>query len=93
MKIDITSVKAPPLRNTPQTTAKPAEAATRNAEAVSLSQTAATLQGSERPPVDAARIQEIKTAIAEGRFKINPEAIAEGLIESARELVNRQRQA
>ena len=34
------------------------------------------------------RIQEIKAAIAEGRFKINPEAIADRLIESARDLLN-----
>lgn len=57
-------------------------------EAVSLSQVAGSLQAGERPPVNTARIQEIKAAIAEGRFKINPEAIADRLIESARDLLN-----
>ena len=63
------------------------------AETVSLSSLASTLQGSEKPPVNAARLQEIKDAIAQGRFKINPEAIAGRLIETARDLVNVQRRA
>ena len=62
-------------------------------DAVSLSSLAGTLQTSEKPPINAARIQEIKDAISQGRFKINPEAIASGLIESARDLVNSQRKA
>lgn len=57
-------------------------------EAVSLSQLAGSLQGGEKPPVNAAKIQEIKQAISEGRFQINPEAIADRLIESARDLLN-----
>lgn len=57
-------------------------------ESVSLSQLGSTLAGSEKPPVNSARIQEIKQAISEGRFKINPEAIADRLIESARDLVS-----
>ena len=64
-----------------------------SAEAVSLSALAGTLQSGEKPPVNSARIQEIKDAISQGRFKINPEAIANGLIESARDLVNSQRKA
>ena len=50
----------------------------------------------EQQPVNTARIQEIKQAISEGRFKINPEAIADRLLESARDLVSKssnQRQA
>lgn len=42
---------------------------------------------------DAPRVLEIKQAIADGRFKINPGAIADSLIASARELVYSQRQA
>ncbi|HLO64722.1 MAG TPA: flagellar biosynthesis anti-sigma factor FlgM [Azonexus sp.] len=57
-------------------------------EAVSLSQVAGSLQATEKPPVNAARIQEIRQAISEGRFKINPEAIADRLIESTRDLLN-----
>jgi negative regulator of flagellin synthesis FlgM len=53
------------------------------------------MQAGDRPPVNSARILEIKQAISEGRFKINPEAIADRLIESARDLVssNSKRQA
>jgi negative regulator of flagellin synthesis FlgM len=73
---------------------KPAPTQTASAgtaqEAVSLSQIAGSLQVSEKPPVNTARIQEIKAAISEGRFKINPEAIADRLIESARDLLNSQ---
>lgn len=62
-------------------------------EAVVLSSVSSALQGGDKPPVNAARIQEIKEAISQGRFKINPEAIADGLIESARDLINSQRKA
>lgn len=62
-------------------------------DSVNLSSVANTLQNHAAPPVNSARIQEIKDAIAQGRFKINPEAIADGLIESARDLIDRQRQA
>jgi negative regulator of flagellin synthesis FlgM len=66
---------------------------TPSTEDVSLSALAGTLQSGEKPPVNSAKIQEIKDAIAQGRFKINPEAIADGLIETARDLVNSQRKA
>lgn len=42
-------------------------------------------------PVDNGRVQEIKQAIAEGRFRINPEAIADRLISTAQELIDAQR--
>ena len=51
------------------------------------------MMATETPPVNSARIQEIKDAISQGRFRINPEAIASGLIETARDLVNSQRKA
>ena len=63
---------------------------------MSLSQLAGSLRGMEQQPVNTARIQEIKQAISEGRFKINPEAIADRLVESARDLISQssnQRQA
>lgn len=37
--------------------------------------------------VDANRVAEIKQAIAEGRFQINPERIADGLLESVRQML------
>jgi negative regulator of flagellin synthesis FlgM len=57
---------------------------------VSLSSLAGSLQSGEQIPVNSAKIQEIKQAISEGRFKINPGAIADRLIESARDLVSSQ---
>lgn len=61
--------------------------------AVNLSSVAGAMQSEEKSPLNAARVQEIKDAIAQGRFKINPEAIADGLLEAARDLINNQRRA
>ena len=38
--------------------------------------------------IDQARVAEIRQAISEGKLEIRPERIADGLIASARELVN-----
>ena len=57
---------------------------------VSLSSLAGSLQSGEQAPVNTAKIQEIKQAISDGRFKINPGAIADRLIETARDLVSSQ---
>lgn len=60
---------------------------------VHLSALAAQLQGTdETAPFDAARVTEIKQAIAEGRFTINAQAIADRLISSASELINSRQQ-
>lgn len=43
---------------------------------------------------DAQRVAEIRQAIAEGRFQVNPERIADGLVDSVREMLSqRQRPA
>lgn len=61
---------------------------------VQISAASAQLAGaSSGAPVDGARIAEIKLAISEGRFKINAEAIADGLIDTARDLLQSQRKA
>jgi negative regulator of flagellin synthesis FlgM len=39
------------------------------------------------PVVDSARVAEIRQAIAEGRFKVNPDAVADHLLQTARELL------
>lgn len=44
---------------------------------------------SSAPVVDAKRVAEIKQAIAEGRFKIDPERIADGLLNSVRQMLAR----
>ena len=41
--------------------------------------------------VDAAQVAEIKQAIADGQFKINPEAIADRLLDSVKELISASR--
>lgn len=93
MKID-SSFKQTTLHATPQNPGKaPEKKEVVASEALSLSPTATHLQAAEKPPVNSGRIQEIKSAIAQGAFKINPEAIADGLIETARELINNQRKA
>ena len=90
MKIDSSFKPAAPGVTPKPAQPQPAPAAVAS-EAVSLSSLAGSLRGGEAMPVNTARVQEIKQAIAEGRFKINPEAIADRLIESARELVNSNR--
>lgn len=93
MKIDSSykpSTAPPAQRQQPKTAAETASTA---AEAVSLSSLSSTLLANEKPSINTARIQEIKDAIAQGKFKINPEAIAGRLIETARDLVNAQRRA
>lgn len=42
------------------------------------------------PVVDAGRVAEIKQAIADGRFKVDPGKIADGLIKSVREMLTAQ---
>ncbi len=61
---------------------------------VQLSGLAAQLRATDdSQPFDAARVAEIKQAIAEGKFSVNSGAIADRLIASARELVDARRQA
>ena len=87
MKIDSAYKPTTPVA-TPRTTTTQAAPKTGVQDPVSLSQLSGSLKASEHMPVNTARILEIKQAISEGRFKINPEAIADRLIESARDLVN-----
>ena len=39
------------------------------------------------PVVNNARVAEIRQAIADGRFKVNPNVVAEHLLQTARELM------
>jgi negative regulator of flagellin synthesis FlgM len=43
------------------------------------------------PVVDSQRVAEIKQAISDGRFKVNPDVIADRLLETVRELIQSQR--
>lgn len=96
MKID--SIKTPGLNN-PSRPASKAETspsasgaalASTVAGEVHLSSASTTLNAQE-PAVNMARVQEIRAAIAEGRFQINSAAIADRLITTARELVGSDR--
>ncbi|WP_434630135.1 flagellar biosynthesis anti-sigma factor FlgM [Chromobacterium sp. CV08] len=42
----------------------------------------------QQPSFDAAKVESIKSAIANGSFSINADKIADGLISSAQELLN-----
>lgn len=42
----------------------------------------------DTPVVDMARVAEIRLAITEGRFKVNPDAVADQLLQAARELLS-----
>lgn len=62
---------------------------------VELSSLSSTLQKAEAaientPAVDSARVAEIRQAIAEGRFKVDSSKIADGLINSVRQMLGDQ---
>lgn len=92
MKID-THFKPPPLStNLSPATKTPVPASTVQSAEVRLSEVAAQLSaGDNSAPINRAKIEEIKQAITEGRFKINPEAIADGLLDTSRQLIESQR--
>ena len=48
--------------------------------------------GGAEAAFDSQRVAEIRQAISEGRFQINPERIADGLISSVRDMLGRNRQ-
>ncbi len=60
-------------------------------ERVDISSLSASLQevGAGETPVNAQRVAEIKQAISEGRFQINPERIADGLLASVHDMLGR----
>jgi negative regulator of flagellin synthesis FlgM len=62
---------------------------------VDLSELSARIQDAgsvtaQSSPIDTAKVAEIKQAISEGRFQINPERIADGLLENVRQMLARQ---
>jgi len=75
------------------TNKKPEGADTKLAENVTLSPMAAQLQSlgaslAADNVFDAEKVAAIKSAIADGRFKVSAEKVADGLIESVKDLLN-----
>lgn len=98
MKIDKTSnpLPASPAGEgrgaAPHKNSSPPASPQAESTSVSLGSTAAQLRSMENgmsgaPAIDATKVAEIKQAISEGRFKVNSEAIADGLIATVRELI------
>jgi negative regulator of flagellin synthesis FlgM len=91
MKIDNAGKVVPSYTGSVKSTGRSAKASSSASSAPpanvdeNVELTPAASQMSE-PPFDAAKVEAIKQAISAGQFRINPEAIADGLINTAREL-------
>lgn len=103
MKID-TSAKSPASSGVKDTAARGSKQgsvgvdtgspATKSAaqDNVKITSLSAQLQAMENVPViDNARVEAIKLAISEGKFSINPGAIADSLLASVKDLVQNQK--
>ena len=80
----------------PRNPANPASTVASGGDKVQLSSLSSSLQKAESaiaqaPVVDTQRVAEIKQAIANGEFKIDAGRIADGLINSVREMLAGQR--
>ncbi len=99
MKISITSEPLRPDRVSPSNQearaagSRPAEPVA-EAEKVQLSELAAHLNQLERqlaqPDVDVKKVEEVRAAIAEGRFRVNADAVADKLLASVAELLGKR---
>jgi len=74
---------------------KPSPAPLQPGTSVSLGSTATQLGRMEAsmagtPVVDANKVSQIKQAISDGRFQVNSSAVANGLIQSVRDLISNQ---
>lgn len=106
MKIDA-SVKSPTSSGVKESSPRAAKAGTNAPTAapqgksgaqdkVQITALSSQLQAMESsmgnmPVVDSARVEAIKLAISEGRFKINPEVIADSLLASVKDLMQNQK--
>ena len=93
MKIDDSTSKLPPLppaggRTTVSKTE--ASASERKTDKVSLSGSAKALSAPDHPPIDTAKVEQVRAAIASGSFKVHADKIADGVIASNRELLQRK---
>lgn len=97
MKINDTLKSTPglPVANTPAPAAKSADkagmAAPASSDSVRLSsqgQALASAVGSNNAVFDSKKVERIKSAIADGQFQVNSEKVADGLLETVRDLLH-----
>jgi negative regulator of flagellin synthesis FlgM len=79
-----------PASKSQETAARPAS---QEGTSVHLGDTSAQLQSMQNsmantPVVDAAKVAEIKQAISDGRFQVNPGVVADKLIAGVQDLIN-----
>jgi negative regulator of flagellin synthesis FlgM len=98
MKINVTSETLRPERLAPAGDARTAATRTQDpvaeSESVKFSDLASRLSQLEtqfgNADFDAKKVAEIRAAIAEGRFQVNPGAIADGLMSSVADLLGKR---
>ena len=93
MKIDDSTGKLPPLTSPGgRTTVSKSESPTaaNKTDKVSLSGSAQALSANDQPPIDTAKVDRVRSAIAAGSFKADAGKIADGVIASNRELLHRK---
>lgn len=94
MKIDNSIKSTSPVsgenrtRETRAASTAPAQSGTQVALSGGLQKYEAVL--AQSPIVDTAKVEEIKSAISNGSFSVNPEKVADGLIESVRNMLSAQ---
>ncbi|MEZ0238658.1 MAG: flagellar biosynthesis anti-sigma factor FlgM [Methylophilaceae bacterium] len=97
MKIDSSTRTAPLTENTtPVARGGKQTPQTGGADKVQLSSMSTQIQAletsiNEASGFDTAKVEAIKLAISEGRYTVNPDAIADKLISSTRELLTQQK--
>ena len=93
-----TSTQAAPAKGSQTAAASPTATAAKNAQsagvAVTMSTMARTLESSSRgesADVDLKKVNAVRTAIQQGTYKVNAEAIADKLLSNAQEMLDRKR--
>lgn len=83
------SVQRQPANKATAGPAGPASPASAQVQLSSMASLGVDKVLAETPVADANKIAEIKQAIAEGRFTVNADKIADGLLDSVRQLLGR----
>lgn len=99
MKIDNSAKTIGTVQNTtgsrasaPRSTAPGVKAGSPSSgESTTVAATAFHSVAGSEPAFNSQKVAEIRQAISEGRFQINPERIADGLISSVREMLGQNR--